>query len=58
MKIIVSCSPNNVIFLSFTGVNQLPEGTRRTEKSGEELRSIAWDKSYLHEIHEALQSLN
>lgn len=57
MKIIVSCSPNDVIFLSFTGVNQLP-GPRRTEKTGEEVRSISWDKSYLHEIHEALQSLN
>lgn len=58
MKIIVSCSPNDVIFLSFTDVNQLPEGPRRIEKSGEEVRSISWDKSYLHEIHEALQSLN
>lgn len=58
MKIIVSCSPNDVIFLSFTGVNQRPEGPRRTKKSGEEVRSISWDKSYLHEIHEALQSLN
>ena len=58
MKIIVSCSSNDVIFLSFTGMNQLPEGPRRTEKSGQEVRSISWGKSYLHEIHEALQSLN
>ena len=58
IKVIVTCSINNVILLLFAGVNQLSERPRRTKRLEEEVRSISWDKTYSHEIHEAFESLN